>query len=45
VEAADRIFVLQKGRLVEQGPHHQLRLAGGLYAQLSDLQERGLAAL
>jgi len=45
VEAADRIFVLQKGRLVEQGPHHQLRLAGGLYAQLADLQERGLAAL
>ena len=45
VEAADRIFVLQKGRLVEQGPHQQLRAAGGLYAQLADLQERGLAAL
>jgi len=45
VEAADRILVLRKGRLIEQGSHSQLRLAGGVYAQLADLQERGLAAL
>jgi len=45
VEAADRILVLRKGRLIEQGSHTQLRLAGGVYAQLADLQERGLAAL
>lgn len=45
VEAADRILVLKKGRLVEQGNHLELRAAGGLYAQLADLQERGLAAL
>ena len=45
VEAADRILVLQRGRLVEEGTHRQLRAAGGLYAQLADLQERGLAAL
>ena len=45
VEAADRILVLKRGKLVEQGTHRQLRSAGGLYAQLADLQERGLARL
>ncbi|MFM1811139.1 MAG: hypothetical protein RLZZ336_77 [Cyanobacteriota bacterium] len=45
VEAADRILVLQRGRLVEQGSHQQLRAAGGLYARLAELQERGLASL
>jgi ATP-binding cassette subfamily B multidrug efflux pump len=45
VEAADRILVLQRGRLVEQGNHRELRAAGGLYARLADLQEKGLAAL
>jgi ATP-binding cassette subfamily B protein len=45
VEAADRILVLRRGRLVEQGNHRELRQAGGLYARLADLQERGLAAL
>ncbi|MGB7564758.1 MAG: ABC transporter ATP-binding protein [Prochlorococcaceae cyanobacterium] len=45
VEAADRILVLRRGRLIEQGTHRQLRAAGGLYAQLADLQERGLARL
>ncbi len=45
VEAADRILVLRKGHLIEQGNHSELRLAGGVYAQLADLQERGLAAL
>ncbi|MFM7087081.1 MAG: ABC transporter ATP-binding protein [Cyanobium sp.] len=45
VEAADRILVLRRGRLIEQGTHQQLRAAGGLYAQLADLQEKGLATL
>ena len=45
VEAADRILVLQRGRLIEQGSHITLRAAGGLYAQLAELQERGLARL
>jgi ATP-binding cassette subfamily B protein len=45
VEAADRILVLQRGRLVEQGNHRELRTAGGLYARLADLQDKGLAAL
>ncbi|MEY4354566.1 MAG: hypothetical protein RLZZ609_2807 [Cyanobacteriota bacterium] len=43
VEAAHRILVLRKGVLVESGTHRQLRAAGGLYAQLADLQEKGLA--
>ncbi|MEB3104942.1 MAG: ABC transporter ATP-binding protein [Cyanobacteriota bacterium] len=45
VEAADRILVLKRGRLIEEGNHRQLRASGGLYAQLAELQERGLAAL
>ena len=45
VEAADRILVLQRGRLIEEGSHQQLRSAGGLYARLALLQERGLASL
>jgi len=45
VETSDRILVLRKGHLIEQGTHSQLRQAGGVYAQLADLQERGLAAL
>ena len=45
VEAADRILVLRRGRLIEQGSHLELRRTGGLYAQLADLQERGLASL
>ncbi|MFM7675125.1 MAG: ABC transporter ATP-binding protein [Synechococcus sp.] len=45
VEAADRILVLRRGRLIEQGSHRELRAAGGLYAQLAELQERGLAQL
>ncbi len=45
VEAADRILVLRRGRLIEQGTHRQLRAAGGLYAELADLQEKGLASL
>jgi ATP-binding cassette subfamily B multidrug efflux pump len=45
VEASDRILVLRRGRLVEQGSHRELRAAGGLYSQLAELQEKGLASL
>jgi ATP-binding cassette subfamily B protein len=35
---ADRILVLQEGRVVEEGTHRQLAAAGGLYARLAELQ-------
>lgn len=45
VEASDRILVLRRGELIEEGTHRELRARGGLYAQLAELQERGLARL
>ena len=33
-EAADDIVVVDKGRIVERGPHHELEGAGGVYAAL-----------
>jgi len=40
VRHADFIVVLDDGRVVEQGPHHALYAAGGLYRRLYDLQFR-----
>ena len=45
IESSDRILVMRKGRLIEQGTHEELRALGGLYSQLSELQEKGLATI
>ena len=44
VRAADRIVVMDEGRIVEQGSHAELQAAGGLYARLASLQFSEVAA-
>ncbi|ABM41912.1 lipid A ABC exporter, fused ATPase and inner membrane subunits MsbA [Acidovorax sp. JS42] len=34
IEHADRVVVMEQGRIVEQGPHAELLTRGGLYARL-----------
>lgn len=42
IRHADQIFVMENGRLVEQGSHNELsNVAGGLYAKLLSLQATG----
>ena len=38
VQQADRILVLDHGKLVEIGTHHELVAKGGVYARLAALQ-------
>jgi ATP-binding cassette subfamily B protein len=38
VRQADRIVVMDDGRIVEQGSHGVLAASGGLYARLAALQ-------
>jgi ATP-binding cassette, subfamily B, bacterial len=40
--SADRIVVIDQGRIVEEGRHEQLVARGGLYARLAELQFGGL---
>ena len=41
VQRADVIWVLERGRLMEQGTHAELQAKGGLYASLAALQFNG----
>jgi len=41
VRRADVIFVIDEGRVVEQGTHEELLVNGGLYSRLYELQFRG----
>jgi len=45
VRQADRIIVMEQGRIVEQGTHASLSAEGGLYARLARLQFDGAATL
>jgi ATP-binding cassette subfamily B protein len=38
VQKADRIFVMDEGRIVEAGTHSELVRRGGIYARLAELQ-------
>ncbi|NDA47110.1 MAG: ATP-binding cassette domain-containing protein [Alphaproteobacteria bacterium] len=42
---ADRILVMEAGQIVEEGTHHSLVAANGLYARLARLQFEAAAAL
>ena len=44
VRAADRIIVMNEGRIVEEGNHDSLIKQNGLYARLARMQFEGLAA-
>jgi ATP-binding cassette subfamily B protein len=41
IRNVDRIFVLKRGELIEQGSHEHLLKLGGLYASLHNLQMLG----
>ncbi len=45
VRRADKILVLDQGRMVEQGPHDELMSKRGLYRQLHDIQTKSAERL
>ncbi|WP_428643166.1 ABC transporter ATP-binding protein [Roseibium sp.] len=45
IAAMDRLVVMDKGRIIEEGSHRELLAKGGLYAALWDRQSGGFLAL
>jgi ATP-binding cassette, subfamily B, multidrug efflux pump len=43
IRHADRIFVIEEGKIIEAGSHHELLKAGGKYAELHESQYAQLA--
>jgi ATP-binding cassette subfamily B protein len=39
---ADRVIVLDKGRVVQQGPHDKLIREDGIYRRVYELQTQGM---
>ena len=44
IAAMDRLIVMDKGRIIEQGTHGELLSRGGLYARLWQRQSGGFLA-
>ncbi|MBT9372475.1 ABC transporter ATP-binding protein [Rhizobium sp. CSW-27] len=45
IAALDRLIVMDRGRIVEQGTHTELVASGGLYSELWSRQSRGFIAV
>jgi ATP-binding cassette subfamily B protein len=45
LRSADRILVLEEGRVAEQGSHTELMARGGVYARMARVQSRNSALL
>ena len=45
LSSADKIIVLDRGRIVEEGTHEQLKSAGGIYQKIYETQSGGLEVI